>query len=43
MIDGVVPYFRVNDAERSESTGNAAEAAMLCMSPRVWPISWAKA
>ena len=27
-------------ALRSESTGNEADAIMLCGSPSAWPISW---
>lgn len=41
MIEGVMPYLRVKAAERSESVGNADEAAMLCISPRQWPASCA--
>ena len=40
-MDGVVPYFAVNEGLRRESTGKAAEAAILCMKPRQWPTSWA--
>ena len=42
MIEGVVPCFCVNEALRSESTGNALEAAMLCIRPSVCPISWVR-
>ena len=41
MIEAVVPYFCVNVAERSESTGMADDPAMLWASPRQWPISCA--
>ena len=41
MIEAVVPYCWVNETERKESVGMAAEAAMLCINPNVCPISWA--
>jgi hypothetical protein len=41
MIEGVVPCTAVKEGERSESIEYAADAAMLCMKPRVWPISCA--
>ena len=42
MIEGVVPYRCVKVALRSESTGKASDAAMLCIRPRQWPISCAR-
>ena len=41
MIEVVVPYFRVNDGERSESTGITDDELMLCMNPRQCPTSCA--
>ena len=40
MIEVVVPYFCVNDGERSESTGMTDDELMLCMNPRQCPTSW---
>ena len=37
-----MPCCCVNDALRSESTGKALDAAMLCISPRQCPTSWAR-
>src|SRR5688500_17828963 len=40
MMVAETPYFRVNDAFRSESTGNDDDAIMLCGRPNAWPTSW---
>ena len=39
MIVALTPYTRVNEGLRSESTGNDAEAIMLCCRPSACPIS----
>ena len=40
MIESVVPTLCVKEGERNESVGIAADAAILCINPSVWPISW---
>src|SRR5690349_16424963 len=39
MMVADTPYFLVNDGLRSESTGNDADATILCGRPNAWPTS----
>src|SRR5829696_4464973 len=39
MMVADTPYFRVNDGLRRESTGNDADATMLCGRPNACPTS----